>query len=263
MSDALEPTTDELLRFTQGEVTANRAAELEAWAAAAPANRARLDELRSMLTALAAPVPPVDLLAEVHAQFARAPPAGHRLRPGLVRAAAFAAAACLAAVWLTARPPTDTVRTKGTGATRADAWAGVQAYRVEPGGAPRPLGEHLRAHDSLLFAYTNGGPAPFPYLLIFAVDSSGRVYWYYPAWTVPGEDPQAISIQPSERVVELYEQVAQPLSPGPVVVHAIFSRRALRVSEVERALREVAAVDAGPLPFPDTAQQELMVGVAP
>ncbi len=263
MRDDLEPTTDELLLFTQGEVTANRAEELETWAASAPGNRARLEELRSMLAALAAPVPPVDLLAGIHAQFAQAPPKSKRFHPGVIRAAAFAAAACLAAVWLAARPPTEAVRIKGAGATRADAWAGVQAYRVEPGGQPRPLGEQLGAHDNLLFAYTNGGPTPYPYLLVFAVDSAGRVYWYYPAWTVPGEDPEAIAIQPSERVVELHEQIAQPLPPGPLLVHAVFARRALRVSEVERALREVSAVDAGPLPFPDTAQQELMVGVSP
>src|SRR5207302_1965670 len=64
----------------------------------------------------------------------------------------------------------DGFRARGAPAT-ADSWVALRPYRVLPGGAaPLPRqGGALRADEPLLFAYDNLGPAPYRYLMVFAV----------------------------------------------------------------------------------------------
>jgi hypothetical protein len=103
------------------------------------------------------------------------------------------------------------------------------------GRAAEPVGDRIRADDSLLFAYSNPG-AGYSRLMVFAEDARGRVYWYYPAYTEVGTDPQAVAIQPGQTGVELREAIRHPLPPGPLRLHALFLSRAVAVSEIEAQL---------------------------
>ena len=172
-----------------------------------------------------------------------------------------ALAAGLALTWVGLGSDTDEARRKGSGQPTGDMWAGVQVYRLPVGGQPVPLEKELDASDNLLFAYTNAGPEPFTHLMIFGVGATGEVFWYSPGWLHEGEDPAAIPIQASATPVELHERISQPLPAGRFVLHAVFTRRPLRVSEVERLLAGRAPGLDEPLPLPDTAQQRSMLEV--
>lgn len=253
MSQASEPGEEELFQYLLGEVDAARAAELERWTHASPANARRLAELRSLLSVLERPEAPVDLVAAIDTRLAQRRP--RRYAPALL---VLAAAAGVSLIWWT-QQPSDEVRSKGSHLDAAEKWAGVRAYRLGAQGNPSPLEGELAASDGLLFAYTNGGPSPFTHLLVFGVGATGQVYWYYPAWLNAADDPEAIPIRPSEKPIELPERITQPLPRGRLVLHAVFSRRALRVSELERVISENEA--GARLPLPDTAQQRYMVEV--
>lgn len=130
--------------------------------------------------------------------------------------------------------------------TDAERWAGIRVYRaVSDQDVERVVGT-LGASDRLLFSYTNLGARPFEYLMIFAVDAASRVHFYYPARESHGPAAQSIAI---ERHVDqaLADLITADLAPGPLVVYALFSRRALQVSEVERALSARRGLDSAQL----------------
>jgi hypothetical protein len=120
------------------------------------------------------------------------------------------------------------------------------------GGSVEPVGAQLRAADGLLFAYSNPGVA-YSHLMVFALDGQQRIYWFYPAYERPGEDPAAVPIAQGRSGVELSEVIHQELAPGPVRLFALFLPRAERVLAVEAA---VARAYAGRSPG-----QELELGV--
>lgn len=70
--------------------------------------------------------------------------------------------------------------------------------------------------------------------MVFAVDSTGHIFWYYPEWRNPAENPRAIHARPGAVTHELLSAIAQPLAIGPVAVHALFLDRELSVVEVEK-----------------------------
>ena len=251
-----EPEDEELFHYLLGASEGARAAELTAWSRSSPERASRLAALRGLLSALEHVEPTLDLVASIEARISARKVAPPRRRFAWF---ALAAAAGLALGVLALRPSAEEPRTKGTNVT-PETWAGVRVYRPQGEGRPVPLEGVLAASDNLLFAYTNGGPTPFTHLLVFAVGATGQVYWYYPAWVNSSEDPEAISIGASDEPIELHEQIAQPLPPGRLVLHAVFARRAMRVSEIERV---IAARDAGGerLPLPDTAQQRSVLEV--
>ncbi|PZR12241.1 MAG: hypothetical protein DI536_15145 [Archangium gephyra] len=250
MNPMLEPDDEELLRFAAGEVPAERAARLEAWARGEPSRAARVAEAKALVAALVPNQEPIDLLAGVERRIAL-----RRRRTWQRRAIITAAAVACLSVWWARQP--DEVRIKGT-TLNADQWAGVELYRLE-GTTPARLGETMEPNDSLLVAYRNGGQQPFTHLLVFGVASSGELYWYYPAWDNADDDPQAIAIEPNDRLLELHERITHELPRGRLVLHAVFARRPLRVSEIERLAAQANALS--PLPLPETAQQRIVVEV--
>ncbi|MDP1827103.1 MAG: hypothetical protein Q8L48_27765 [Archangium sp.] len=260
MTGVPEPDDEELFRFLLGELPPERAAELESWRRGTEARQARLNELASLISALQQPVPGVDLVPAIDARIARA----RRPRRPRTWVAALAAIAAVAALVVVAQrsedPAEEELRRKGSGSKRAEPVAEVHAYRLEAGGVPTPLSAELGVGDSLLFAYSNGGAVPFTHLLIFGVGQTGQVYWYFPAWLNAGDDPTAIAIEPAE-LIEMHERISHPLPPGRFVLHAVFARRALRVSEVEQLMGRADAGADAPLPLPDTAQRRYVVEV--
>ncbi|MFP2906196.1 hypothetical protein ACLESD_14245 [Pyxidicoccus sp. 3LFB2] len=121
---------------------------------------------------------------------------------------------------------------RGTGNAVAD--AKLLVYAVDPGGSTALLGPTLRAGQELAFAFRN--PDSHRYLMVFARDAAGRVYWYHPSWTDPAANPSAISIPAGERVHELPEAISHPLEPGPLFLHAVFLDAPLTVRQMEALL---------------------------
>jgi len=130
---------------------------------------------------------------------------------------------------------------------------------VAGAGPPERLGARISRDDGLLFAYTNLGALPFTHLMVFAVDASGQVRWFHPAYQQAGTNPSSIAIAANANV-PLAEVVRHPFAAGPATVQALFSRRPLHVAEVEAWLaRRPLAHDA--LPWPDTYRQILKTSV--
>jgi hypothetical protein len=111
------------------------------------------------------------------------------------------------------------------------------------------------AHDRLAFGYLNL-QGKYPYLMVLAINQTGRIFWYYPAYEKLGTNPTSIAIQSGRH--ELQEEIEQPLTQGRLQFIAIFSLRPLTISQVEKAIKHLWQKKAEKnmllikqLPFPD------------
>lgn len=250
MTGEFQPQDEELFRYLEGELDAERAVAFDRWSRTSEGD-ARIADARALLAALAHPEEePRDLVPAIAARLQR---------PRRWRFAVPATAALAAAVALLVWSGPSEFRTKGTN-TSADAWSGIELYRLPQNGTVERVAEAVNANDALLVAYRNGGATPYSHLAVFGVDADGKIAWYFPAWTNPNEDPESIAILPSTAPVELHERITHALAKGRLVVHAIFSRRPLRVSELERLIAD-SKDPLTPLPVPDAAQQRVVVEV--
>ncbi len=111
---------------------------------------------------------------------------------------------------------------------------GLQVFRVEQGKGSTKVGDTLSARDALAFSVQNA--AGKKWLMVFAVDAAGRVYWYHPGWENAAETPQAVPLETSAAWRELPDAVTQPLSPGTLELHALFLDERLDVKQVEASL---------------------------
>jgi hypothetical protein len=158
---------------------------------------------------------------------------------GLAGACA-AAFALLAVVVVERQGVVDQFQAKGSLSPAMEAPA-LTVYRVPPDGRPERAGSVIRLGESLAFAYGNPAPAggePARFLMVLARDATGRVFWYWPAWTDPAAPPRALPIDTTAAGarVELGESVQQPLAPGELTVMGLFCGRQLDVLAVEGAL---------------------------
>jgi len=133
-------------------------------------------------------------------------------------------------------------------------------HRLKGKMPPERLGKTMAAGEELAFAYQN--PAGFSHLLVFALDTAHRVYWYHPAWTDPGQRPSAVSIQAGAEVRELPEAIRHPLPAGALRIFGVFARRALTVADVEKAVADMAPA-AVRVPLQGTLQVVETVEVKP
>lgn len=142
-----------------------------------------------------------------------------------------------------------TARGEDAGATakRVAAPSPLHVYQVPSrqaaGGSPVPVFETVGRDAELAFAYEN--TARKKYLMIFAVNEDRRVYWFYPGWTNPADDPRAIAITAEAGLHELPDAVVHRFDGERLELHALFLDEPMTVREVERA-----AGGAGPLAPP-------------
>lgn len=134
-----------------------------------------------------------------------------------------------------AAPPTADEGFTSRGGTEAHGPAAepppvLEVYRVRDGKA-EPTAGSMRADDELAFAYRN--PDGLPFLMVFATDMAGQVYWYYPSWTDPDTSPTSVPARQGEHPFELPDAIRHPLPPGQFILHALFTRAPLSVHEVE------------------------------
>jgi len=254
-----------LAAYLEQEVTASEAASIEAALADAPGATRRLRELDRLRTALRAPpseVLGVDLVARVR-EGVRLPQAEPRRSWSRGALALVAALAVAAGAIVFAPRQSDEFRAKGAapGASDERRWAGVTAYQVDDHGVPVPLAATLPVHAGFVFSYTNLGSRPFGYLMIFGIDAKGEVRWFHPAFEAPGTNPSSIGILPGQARRALGELVVFDLPPGTFTLHALFTRRPLRVLEVETlvAKRGQAGLDA----LPEASEQVWTTEVTP
>ncbi|MGC4087580.1 MAG: hypothetical protein QM756_06745 [Polyangiaceae bacterium] len=256
-----------LAAYLEGEVTGSERGAVEAALAdSAPARRtlAQLSELKGSLSQARPDLEQIDLSARVFEALRE--PLPERARRGFWGLATLGAAAAALCVFGLSRskledPSEFRARSGDPTAASSARWAGIQVYRVAEPSVPVRLGEHLAAGDGLLFSYTNLGARPFEYLMIFAVDASKNVRWFYPAYENAGTDPKAVRIEAGRAQVSLAELVHQDFQPGPLSIYALFAHQALAVSEVERW----AARSQGELvsPFAETSLQLIQSQVLP
>jgi hypothetical protein len=227
-------------------------------------------DTRELAACMSAPIPELerlDLTARVRAALAKPEPR-RRGRPWTFGLSAAAALACLGALVLVAMPEGSEdaeFRAKSAnGATDgARRWAGIQIHRVSETGEAERVSERLTVRDGLVFSYTNVGPAPFDYLLIFAVDALGKVSWFYPAYERPGTDPSAVAIAKNASETRLPDLVRHDFGRGPLTIYGLFARRPLRVSEVEAWLDQHRARIASAPPLAETTLYSVSVRVEP
>lgn len=263
------PATELLVAYLEREVTASEAASIEVALADSAAARRELDALRGIREALSSPIPELealDLVPGIRRALQRPAPA--RPRRVRFRGVLLSLAACLTlalaiGLWRREAPdPSQQFRAKNAAEPTAERWAGIQAYRVAPGGEPERLGDSMAASDGLLFSYTNLGPRAFSHLMIFALDARGAVRWFHPAYERSGSNPGSIPIRRGEARVPLAELIHHPFSDGPLTIYAVFSMQPLYVAEVEARL--AARPDpTAPLGLRDTSEQRLETRVGP
>jgi hypothetical protein len=274
-------STRQLLCLLEGEVTVAEAGELREVLERSPAARAARDRLGAMLDALRAPggeIEEEDLVAGVRVgAVPDAAPRASARRWGTWAVAAVLGCAAVTGVglWLRAstvgpgaEPESGEYRPKSAGAPAEEPWVALEVYYLPAGGSPARVGSRLPRGDGLLCAYSNLGRTPFTHLMIIAVDRRGEVFWLYPPFERPGTDPSAVAIGGGARQ-QLPDLVHHDFLPGPLAFYGLFTRRPLRVNEVEaavrRATREPSWNLAAPprLPLAGTAQAIVPTEVGP
>ena len=121
-------------------------------------------------------------------------------------------------------------------AKNPDRWVSIHVHRLA-GKGYQPVSQSVNPNDTLAFAYTNRSPSRYRFLMIFAVDPSGAIFWYYPAHVNARENPMSIPISYSDTPLTLPEQVRHPLKPGKVRLFGMFSETPLDVNKIESIIQ--------------------------
>jgi hypothetical protein len=266
MNPDKEPRSETLAAYLEGEVTASEARAIAQALGESADLRRRFEQLghiRETLRTSNSELDAIDLVPRIHR--ARSALGKHRplARRRWAPIAAVAAGLSLVAggaFWKAGSDAEFAAKGSIPSVFEQDRWAGVQIYRVNGERAPELLGPRVSNREALLFSYTNLGPRPFGYLMIFGVDAKGEVRWFHPAYETLGSDPASIAIEKGRANVLLPEQIRQDFAGGPVTIYALFTQRALRVLEVEAWLRAHRGKTTA-LPIEDASLQALSVWV--
>lgn len=146
-------------------------------------------------------------------------------------------AVCLAV--LVAWPQPQGFEARG-GGTAADSRLGFEVYVHESGRAATRLqaGQQLSQAAGYSFVVVNRSQQQ-QYLMLFALDASAEVHWFYPAFVDPKSDPSSLALPAAPQVRALPEGIT-PERPaaGPVRFVALFTAAPLHVAEVEARIRK-------------------------
>lgn len=164
-------------------------------------------------------------------------------RPALRAATPFMGALALAAAiaFLVMRPAgpgsgarldTGFAARGGADSGAADESSYVIVYRGATDAGPSRAGASVRQGDELSFGY--GNPSNKRYLMVYGVDEHRHVFWYYPAWSDPAEDPRSIPITAGPH--SLPDAIKHDLDGKQLEIHALFTDVPLAVKTVERQI---------------------------
>lgn len=98
--------------------------------------------------------------------------------------------------------------------------------------------------------------------MIFAIDASGEIRWFYPAYQRAGSNPESISIKGGKTAITLPELIGQEFASGPLTMYAVFTHVPLRVLDLEAMVQNGSAEATFSLPL-GTAQQVVSLWVDP
>jgi len=238
------PSRAEWLRHVDGEVTANRAAELVAHGQTCAACRGELDALDTLVRDLRAPAAPPSpwMVARVMARLDEPVAAAPRRRWPFAAALAAAAIAVLAVLAWPGSP--DDMPARGGGGGGIERTAGVELYAL--GGELHPLTDRavVASDTAYVGSYRNIGATP-AYALVFAIDAARELHWLYPAFTDPATDPPAVRLGPAHAPTLLPESVVlDHPAPGPLTFVVVIADHPLHVSDVERIPPDARTVPA-------------------
>jgi hypothetical protein len=272
-----ELSSEQLVRYVQGEMTRSESEEAERLIADSRRAQERVAELRAMMEELRRPpewAASVDLVPAISARVARGEAAAtsELRRRRWWAAGGVTALAAAAAIALLARPDAEPgagdgsaksaadgaamhgLRPKGGASADPDRWVGIQLARAH-GDAIEAVTAGARLEPGeLQVAYTNLGPQPYAFLMVFAVDASREVRWLHPAYERAGTDPAAIPIAGGVADIVLPDLVEHDFARGRLVVCGLFLRRALRVGAIEAALGGLQPGPGQRLPVADSGQ---------
>jgi len=124
---------------------------------------------------------------------------------------------------------------RGTSAPSLDRFVSLGIFRKAAGGFI-PVGDTIRADDTLAFTYQNRASVGTRYLMVLAVDDGGHIFWYYPPRAEPDHEAPSLPIAGNGEPTELPEEITQELVPGPLRFFGLFSTKPLSVRDVEAAV---------------------------
>jgi hypothetical protein len=260
----------DLAKYLVGEVTLSQAEEMEKHLSSCKACMQELEAMREMVGRISESTEQVeqkDHLPEVRRRIDLGDDGfRYRRRRWPVFALAGAAIIALAVAGFlvfgsTGQDDEFRVKADEPPISEQDRWVGIEAFRMRGSGAPVSLGDEVRKSDYLILTYTNLGVRPYDYLMIFAVDEQGEVYWFHPAYTQKGEDPLSIKIAKGADRVELREQVRHDYPEGKLWIYGLFTRKPLGVSSVEQMVKNTARGER--FPVKGSGQHVLTTEVAP
>ncbi|MGC4117528.1 MAG: hypothetical protein QM765_23810 [Myxococcales bacterium] len=159
----------------------------------------------------------------------------------LVLAGATAALLAVLAPRLATTTMEDGFTARGSGPVAAPP-VELQVFQVVAGKA-EPVAGRIADESELAFAYENRiGRSR---LLVFATDERGQIYWFFPAWQDPAQDPESVAIERTEVPRELHEAVRHRFEGERLTLRAVFTDEVVKVQEVERRLKEGEPVSPG------------------
>ncbi|MCP4603746.1 MAG: hypothetical protein GY847_25050 [Proteobacteria bacterium] len=278
-------STDELIRYCEGEVTRSEAQEIEDRLADNALDRKRLSKLQQMTQGLKEAdeeLENIDFVPHVREAIKAVSVESLNERVSkrwriatLSLAACFAAMVGLSIFWSVTQEQkmldSDQFRVKADGPLdlERENWINISAFLISDNGSPKPLEQQMRPDDALLFSYTNLGDKPFGYLMIFGVNAEGEVFWYYPAYTEEQTDPAGIPIHRAARDVELLEKIQHKMTAGPLVIYGLFTDQSFSVSRIEKIITDSINNTGGDpnqlqrLPIEDSGQYIIKTRITP
>jgi hypothetical protein len=135
---------------------------------------------------------------------------------------------------------------------------GTRGTRGATDAGPQRAGAAIGRGDELSFGY--GNTAGKRYLMVYGVDEHRHVFWYYPGWSDPKEDPSSIAIAPGAQ--SLPDAIEHDLDGKQLEIHAVFTDLPMTVKAVE-ALISSAPIGQTPVFGPGSIDRTIRFEVEP
>lgn len=129
------------------------------------------------------------------------------------------------------------IQARGGSTEEASRWLSIKIFRSTDSGFER-VEDSIDRNDSIAFAYVNPKQQELAFMMVFAIDAGGNVFWYYPAYDGGTGHAMSIPMERNENPVQLPEAIRHDLKPGTLKIVALFSRDYLNAPTVERIARQ-------------------------
>jgi hypothetical protein len=136
-------------------------------------------------------------------------------------------------------PKTPSFREKSVKPNNPHRYVSMEIYARDDHRGYHPLLSMLKRGSPLAFAYSNLSEEHYHHLMLFAIDEYYTVYWFYPEWTDPRENPCSVSIGHGTGR-ELPDEVRHDYQGVQLRFFAIFTkRRDVCVQQIEALVEQI------------------------